>query len=899
MLGLDHSTSRLDDIGKLTNDMSIDNDTVTAAESNTTTATLDNATIKANEDNVRQAEEAARSEAKKLDLPTPAELMSEGFGQPSKDHSFTQEASGETILFFVMKKGAAYMSKNDVTNLKSSHPLVEHLYDMILEYKNVDFSTLRDYDLDYASQTEIPGDRIKMFMACLFHFDLSVANVMRYVGKNYTGAYRDVEASVEKMRGLVDDDLLAHYARVMTFGAPSHFVAETTRANTLLHWRKNNHPSIMQDLDKTIKAMNKLEQHKFVIVLRSWIARFVPHIFFTPHHILKKAGKKDRLICDSSRRFTPTSVPINMMTSTRDGAELNCDYGRVLSRILIRIWNLRITYPRRDIILHANDVKSCFRQIKHHPDVMGAFSYIIAKTLYLSCGLTMGSDFSPAVWEICRRLAEQLATSLFDDESLRTKHRQRLDQLQWSKRLGKGKKDDFVPAHACRSHKGVLNENGRPVNTPHHLFVDDDIYAEIFDVKRIEQCVAAGIESIFVLLGESDTNVRQDPIAWDKLYEMVIHYTNKVLGFIVNTRAMTIETPSEFIRNVSKLMTTTWGKHRKSFTIKEAETLTGLLGHISNTAPWLKHLMSHLYTSISAALGSNTSYLICTNKSFREQIKIAKGKAIESNEMEKSFAQAEMARKVHNLKQVHYINGTMRDELDIIRAAITSPKISKSIPIAHLIPDREDAVTYGDSSLDSAGGWSITMEFWWWIDWDPDIRSKTLRFIKDGKDGKLIDINALEYATIIIGYAASVHYWITKENCKRKNIPNPMVRIFADNTSSESWTNKGCKRSKIGRRLARLQCALMINNPVGLAADRVDTKSNIIADKISRWKSETNKLLDFATLMQEFPQLNCCHRFHPSLELVSLIKDALLSGNPADPLSLKETVLRNPGWTAS
>ncbi len=643
VLGHDHSISRLDDIGKLTNDFSIDNDTGTAAKRNATKVTLGNATIKAkrdtasvissdttikalvnirtNEDNIRLAEEVARSEAKKLDLPTPAELMREGFGQPSKDHSFTQEASGETILFLVMKKGAGYMTQNDITNLKSTHPLVEHLYDMISEYKNIDFSKLREYDLDYASQTEIPDNRIKLFMACLFHFDLSVANVMRYVGKNYTGAYRDVEASVERMRGLVDDDLLAHYARVMTFGAPSHFVAEATRENTLLHWRKNNHPSIMQDLDKTVKAMNKLEQHKFAIVLRSWIARFVPHIFFTPHHILKKAGKKDRLICDSSRRFTPTSIPINMMTSTSDGTELNCDYGRVLTRILIRIWNLRVTYPLRDIIPHANDVKSCFRQIKHHPDVMGAFSYIITKTLYLSCGLTMGSDFSPAVWEICRRLAEQLATSLFNDSSLRTKHRHRLDLLQWSKRLGKGKRDDFVPAQACRIHKGVLEKNGHPVNTPHHLFVDDDIYAEIFDVERIERCVAAGIESIFILLGDSDTSVRQDPIAWDKLYEMIIHYINKVLGFIVNTRKMTIETPSDFIRNVSKLMTTTWGKHRKSFTIKEAETLTGLLGHISNTAPWLKHLMSHLYTSISAALGSNTSYLICTNKSFREQIK--------------------------------------------------------------------------------------------------------------------------------------------------------------------------------------------------------------------------------------------------------------------------------------
>ena len=49
---------------------------------------------------------------------------------------------------------------------------------------------------------------------------------------------------------------------------------------------------------------------------------------------------------------------------------------------------------------------------------MGAFSYIIADTLYLSCGLTFGSDFSPQSWEVCRRIAEQLATSLFDDDSL-------------------------------------------------------------------------------------------------------------------------------------------------------------------------------------------------------------------------------------------------------------------------------------------------------------------------------------------------------------------------------------------------------------------------------------------------------------------------------------------------
>ena len=330
-----------------------------------------------------------------------------------------------------------------------------------------------------------------------------------------------------------------------------------------------------------------------MIPLLSWIARFIPHIFFTPQHLLDKPGKARRLIYDASRRYTPTSVLLNMMTSTHLGVELECDYGSILTRLLVHIWNLRITHPSRDIILHANDVKSCFRQMKHHPDVMGAFSYIISDILFLSCGLTMGSDFSPQTWEVPRRMAEQIAQKLFSDKSLVTKHRERLDQLQWSKKLGKVKSSDLVPAHTNDTHKGVLDDEGNPINTPHHLFVDDDVYAEVYDIGRIEQAIAAGIEALFLLLGESDIKRRQDPIAWDKLKEMIIHSRNKILGLIINTRRMTVSAPPEYIEKVVKLMETKWIR-RMAFEVKAAENLAGQLAHIGNTALWLKHLMSHL-----------------------------------------------------------------------------------------------------------------------------------------------------------------------------------------------------------------------------------------------------------------------------------------------------------------
>ena len=174
-------------------------------------------------------------------------------------------------------------------------------------------------------------------------------------------------------------------------------------------------------------------------------------------------------------------------------------------------------------------------------------------------------------------------------------------------------------------------------------------------------------------------------------------------------------------------------------------------------------------------------------------------------------------------------------------------------------------------------------------------KCRTIRFIKDGKSGELIDINALEYATIIFDYAASCCYWLSKGNCKKYNIPHPMMRCYADNIPAKIWTNKGCKRSMTGRRLGRLQCALVIGNPVGFSADRIDTKSNEIADAISRWKSETDTLLGVPSLLQKFPQLKCCRRFHPAPELISLVMDALSSESLVDPTTVSQLVQKNPG----
>ena len=824
-------------------------------------------------------------------LPTSTELRIHGFGKTSKDHSFTVEACGETILILLFKSNV--LDRQSEQALRSTHTLVDHLAATISRLRHKDFSSIGQYNKNWQQQERIPPCRAYNFLACLLHYNGRVGDVMRYASNNYTGEYRNVTERVKGLRGLVDEDLLTRYIRIMTTGAPALFITDTTRENAMLHWRRGNHSSIAEHNEYIDTLMNKEEKNCFVMIFPQWISRFLPDIFFTPQHLMIKNGKK-RLIYDGSRRFTPTSIPINMMTATKThGRELACIFGDTLQKILTRIWNLRITYKTEDIVIHANDVKSCFRQLKHHPDVVGAFSYIIGDYLYAQCGLPFGADFSPSTWEVLRRMAEQMVIRLYDDHTLVDKHKQYLDKLQWSKKLGQPA--TLVQAHPCSINKGVLDDQGRPVNTPHYFFVDDGVMAEVYDVQRIHRAEAASIETLFRLLGESCLARRQDPVSWDKFLEMLVHFMNIAIGVHIHTRKMRVAVPRDYITALLDILSH-WHNKRKSFIISDIERVVGKLNHPANIVPWLKHLMGHLYTSLAAALGQSKSYLIKSSRAFRNLLEmITREPTTEEEALISSFATSQAASKIHHSKRVYFLNKTAVEEFQIIRQAMADPKIEKSCPIAHLVPKDPDAESSGDSSLDSAGGWSIDMEYWWYLEWPAEVRQHTLRFIKNNKNGELIAINALEYAASLINYAAAYHYWVTLGNTSRKGIQYPTVRSKVDNKTAIAWLDKGCKVSAAGRALGRLQCALLINSPVGLDPEYIDTKSNIIADEISRIKNETNIITEIPQLLQKFPSLGICKRFLPSQELISHIMDALLSKRPTNPLTIRQAIQENPG----
>jgi len=179
--------------------------------------------------------------------PMPRTLLRSTFGRPSPNHSFHQQACFETAFVAILKLG--FFEPTNVLALHDCHPLLSHLISTCVHLRHHDFSWLAEYDTAWSTQDTLRDDKAYAFLACLIHYDLSIANTIRFLGNNYTGEYRDIPSTVASLRACdIAESLLEYYSRVMTVGCPNHFNATTTPDNALLYWLRGKHPSIRAKL---------------------------------------------------------------------------------------------------------------------------------------------------------------------------------------------------------------------------------------------------------------------------------------------------------------------------------------------------------------------------------------------------------------------------------------------------------------------------------------------------------------------------------------------------------------------------------------------------------------------------------------------------------------------------
>jgi len=815
------------------------------------------------------------SQGEMPDMPSAAELISTAnFGKPNLNHQFSSEVVMEHTLLPLFKSG--FLDETSTKNLTECHPLFHHLQVSLHRLEPMDFSSIAQYNEAFEQQEKIPFPKVMCFAAALLHYDFHIPSVIRYAGNNYTASYRDIDWIMDQLRSVLSPHEFEELERVFKVGSPNKLVATSSRENFLTYWRYGNHSTLEKNMEKVRKVMNKEDRNCYLIPLPCWMTRFIPHLHVTPQGLIVKPGKNDRLVFDGSIKLNWNSHPVNSMTHVKYEPEVT--FGQALPKHLIRIWNLRISYPEKDILLWDDDATGAFRQCKLHPDIAQVFSFIIEQLLFVPCGNTFGSNTSPANWEPVRRAREALAQKLFSDSSLIAKHKEYIARVMFCPPPSASVV--FTQAFPDSIHTGVRQADGTPVNTPHNMYVDDNLIAEI--PARMKQAMAASIEALFILMGFPEPQKRRIAICMEKFIAAMCSYEKQQLGIRLNTRAMVVGMMPNKLAALEKELLH-WHRKRKSFNIRQVATLTGEIQHICSVTTWGKYMYMDIQHSVAVALAGNSISLKATSARYKKLEQCIKAERLTSDDdLKAHFALSHKAKMIWSYSKRYFINPSFRENLNILLKLLKSD-YQWETPIAFLIPRDPDFTADGDSSLIAAGGYSLHLKFWWHLEWPKEVQARNIREIKRDKKGKLISINILEYITVILNYAASI---VAINNLKETGLQIPehvLVLIKADNTSAECWAKKASSSSVIGKALMRLQAALMIQYGIGINAAYIPGELNTIPDYISRYKEDTNNICTFDHLKQVFPSLTCCHRFHPSKELLSLIYNIVLNTHTLDP----------------
>jgi hypothetical protein len=200
-----------------------------------------------------------------------------------------------------------------------------------------------------------------------------------------------------------------------------------------------------------------------------------------------------------------------------------------------------------------------------------------------------------------------------------------------------------------------------------------------------------------------------------------------MLGLVIDTSRMTVSVPNDYIHSVCLLIDSTWHTHCQQFTVKEAQELTGKLGHLAKGANWVFHLLTHLYASIAHALSENKRFLTDSSPEFQTLIKSLWSGYFVCNVKDQichiSFAIKPSAKLVHQSRYQYNITKSMRQETEFFcKKLLPNSKICWESPIAHIIPRIPTFITFSDSCIEGARGYSLSLGFWWHLPFPEEVK---------------------------------------------------------------------------------------------------------------------------------------------------------------------------------
>ena len=720
--------------------------------------------------------------------------------------------------------------------------------------------------------------------------DLTPGVLVRALGHSVTGAHR--LHCYNRSAGIFDRILTPqhrdHLQRVLELGAPHRLRESSSAANRAAFVNAGNHGSAKKNASVVEECINKDERQLHALALPIWCTNFTPNIHLSPLAVLIK-NKKARLLFDGSFRPGVDYFSINDVTDMTD--EWIISYGVAMAAYLAWIWNLRISHPGKPIFQYFDDVANAFRHIALHPDVVGAHASRTPATdlLIMALAAVFGKVDSPAEYMICAdaraALAEFLQTPL--GRTLLDSVYSFEKDIPWAP---SAPSTPFAAAEADILNPGVIvvvDGKLQRRKAPHHPFVDDTCLAELRE--NLPEAIHASIQALFMTLGYPKDE-RVDILNIEKFQRVQCGEVQVQLGIEVDTRNMEVRLPTNKVERIVMLLDSVWASHRKYFTPLDGAQLLGLLRHATLVAWWGKYSFVELQGMMNDAIrrecyrqaNGDEDIMKLYYKPWRAVLR----EAHNARHDDWLMGNAPMGFKLYwNRMERVFITPDLHVELNFLRLLFSEDHRARwSSPIAQSVKRNHHFLLYTDASLEGLGAACQALGFLIRISVPPYLVKETVKY---KPKAPLITINDLELAAVVIAYAGvrTAVFQGRHNQCSQW----PVLLCKLDNVVAKANITKGTAKSLRARALLKIFASIARYSDVGLSAEFIPGKLNVMADFLSRnvQEFEQHSNETFRSFFAKYPQMDSSAHFLPSHRLLSQIWQALQTGTVTDLQLLK------------
>ena len=706
---------------------------------------------------------------------------------------------------------------------------------------------LRPLDHNAPGNT-IDEDRCSSVATLLLLCDFDVGKLIRLLQGQYTGDFIDfplVDSVLESLRDIEPsptqpkhDFSLLH--QLYHHGAPVKGQYACNRSDMLDRNIYDNHAAARPHLSSIIPKVSSDIQKSYALALPRWTLRFIDGLFLAALGWvtrLKNGTVKGRQVNDPSAHvvFPSDSGALNDHISV----DTDCPdiyYQTCLLRVLIRAYNLRIAHPLDDIIAYKDDLVTAFRRVRYHPDISSAHAFVLANWLIIPIGLVFGARDSPSIFCQISEI-RAFASEHFSTLGLPISDQTLIDTVTFTH-------DPPTPNLICPAQSDSLNQ-GIPGlrHGPHNTFVDDTIMMELR--RLIRQAAIHSVLSAAIFIGSAE--FVEAPISTEK-FEKYFQHTNELLGFIIDTRRMTLSYPQDKQKDLLSLLNTEIWISKNAFPIKKLASILGKLRNLGQIIPFGVHFSINLQLSISKIIKKEIIIPCTKNDSMRGRL-----------------------RRIWNpFRKIHISKQAIAD-ITFIRSLLNNaPPAIWSRPISLLIPRDPHFTSLSDACNIALGGFSPILDFQW-------------RLLACTLNAADLHINIKEFLALFINVYFSMIAFSSLRQLNRlpqhlQSLDGWIFHLKTDNTSSISWMLHASRsREPIITRLAQLLSRLIYQfnsvSPTAFRPQHIPGDQNNEADALSRPQIYPT----YQSIFNKFPHLQDLRPLRLPSKLISLLKRTMFS----------------------